>query len=147
MTTGVGPYVIPFATDTDPSPTVLETTFVAGHGMVDIGGVMAHAETFNGAIPGPTLRLNVGDTAIVRLVNAMDHPIGIHWHGIELANSADGTEVTQDGLLPMFPTPPPPPAPAGGTYLYSSGPSDPACTGTTRTITTPPTTCSGACTG
>ena len=75
-------------------------------------------ETFNGAIPGPTLRLNVGDTVIVRLINLLDHPTGIHWHGIELANSADGTEVTQDGVLPAFPAPPAAPAPAGGTYLY-----------------------------
>jgi FtsP/CotA-like multicopper oxidase with cupredoxin domain len=121
MTTGVGPYVTPDPTDIDPSLGTLETTFTASHGMVDIGlggGVMAHAEMFNGAIPGPTLRLNVGDTVIVRLVNDLDHPTGIHWHGIELSNSADGTEVTQNAVVPAFPMPPPPPAPPGGTYLY-----------------------------
>ncbi|HET7463270.1 MAG TPA: multicopper oxidase domain-containing protein [Longimicrobium sp.] len=118
MTTGIGPYVVPAPIDTDPTANVVETTFVAAHTMVDIGGgVMAHAETLNGAIPGPTLRLNVGDTVIVRLINELDHPTGIHWHGIELANSADGTEVTQEAVIPAFP-PPPPPAPAGGTYLY-----------------------------
>jgi FtsP/CotA-like multicopper oxidase with cupredoxin domain len=119
MTTGIGPYVTPVPTDTDPSPTTLETTIVATHAMVNIGGgVMAHAETFNAAIPGPTLRLNMNDTVIVRLINELDHPTGIHWHGIELANSADGTEVTQAGAIPGFPVAPPPPAPAGGTYLY-----------------------------
>lgn len=119
MTTGVGAYVVPFATDTDAaSATVFETTIVAQHGMVDIGGRMAHAETFNGAIPGPTIRLNVNDTLIVRLINELDHPTSIHWHGIELPNSSDGTEVTQDGVYPMMASPPPPPAPAGGTYLY-----------------------------
>lgn len=57
MTTGIGPYVVPAPTDTDLSPTILETTIVTTHAMVDIGGgLMAHAETFNGAIPGPTLR-------------------------------------------------------------------------------------------
>lgn len=124
MTTGIGPYFvpdpIPDAVDTDPA-VVLETQFVADHAMVDLvfgSGLMAHAETFNGNIPGPTLRLNVGDTAVVRLINLLDHPTSIHWHGIELANSADGTEVTQDGVVPAFITPPPPPAPAGGTYLY-----------------------------
>lgn len=119
MTTGIGPYVVPFAIDTDPSATVLETTIVARHAMVNIGGVMTHAETFNGAIPAPTLRVNMDDRVFVRLINEMHHPIGIHCHGIELANSADGTEVTQDGLLPAFNHPPPPPAPAGGTYLYA----------------------------
>jgi FtsP/CotA-like multicopper oxidase with cupredoxin domain len=119
MTTGIGPYVVPLPTDTDPSSTILETSIVATHGMVDIGGGnMVHAETFNGEIPGPTLQLKVNDTVIVRLVNMLHHPIGIHWHGIELANSSDGTEVTQDGALPMFPVAPPAPAPAGGTYLY-----------------------------
>lgn len=119
MTTGIGPYVVPLPTDTDPAPGVLETTIIASHAMVDIGGsVTAHAETFNGAIPGPALLLNVNDTAIVRLVNDLGHPVGIHWHGIELASAADGTEVTQEGVAARFPTPPAPPAPPGGTYLY-----------------------------
>ena len=119
MATGIGPYVVSDPNDTDPATAVLETTITAAHTMVNIGGgLMANAETFNGAIPGPTLRLNVGDTTIVRLVNELDHPAGIHWHGIELANSADGTEVTQEAVAPAFSVPPPPPAPAGGTYLY-----------------------------
>jgi len=71
----------------------------------------------------------VGDTAIVRLVNNLPHETGIHWHGIELANSADGTEVTQAGAVgavvqtlggPGVPAGPPggPGVQAGGTYLY-----------------------------
>jgi FtsP/CotA-like multicopper oxidase with cupredoxin domain len=118
MTTGISPYVTPVPSDSDPALDVLETVLVASHAMVDIGGVVANAETFNGAIPGPTLRFNVGDTAIVRLINLLEHPTGIHWHGIELANSADGTEVTQEAVVPAFAMPPPSPAPAGGTYLY-----------------------------
>ncbi|WP_152190737.1 multicopper oxidase domain-containing protein [Georgenia satyanarayanai] len=120
MTSGGSPYEVPVAVDADPStPTWLETTIATRHAMVDIGGVMAHAETFNGAIPGPTLRMDVGDRAFVRLVNEMHHPMGVHLHGIELANSADGTEVTQDGVQPASHHPPPAPAPAGGTYLYA----------------------------
>ena len=124
MTTQIGavlsnPYVTP-----DPVvlpgavPGVLQTTITASLGPVVSGTTTINAETYNGAIPGPTLRLNVGDTAIVRLVNKLPYPTGIHWHGIELANSADGTEVTQAGVVPAFPVAPPPPAPAGGTYLY-----------------------------
>jgi FtsP/CotA-like multicopper oxidase with cupredoxin domain len=56
---------------------------------------VTNAETFDGAIPGPTIQLNVGDTLIVRLVNDLPYPTGIHWHGIELENYSDGTEVTQ----------------------------------------------------
>ena len=119
MTTGVGPYVVPVPVNTSGSPTVLETTINASHGMVDLGGgLMAHTQTFNGAIPAPTFFLNVDDTVIVRFVNGQHHPTAIHWHGIELCNSADGTEVTQGGVAPMFASPPAAPAPAGGTYLY-----------------------------
>lgn len=108
MTTGIGPYHLPDAVDTNSSETVLETTILTSKQAVDIGGgVIANAEVYNGAIPGPLLRLNAGDTAIVRLVNNLPHPTGIHWHGIELQNSADGTPVTQNAI-----------APAGGTYLY-----------------------------
>jgi len=119
MTTGIGPYDVPVATDNDPAPAVFVTRIVAAETTVDIGGgVMANAETYNGTIPGPTFFLNVGDDVIVRLVNELPHPTGIHWHGIELANSADGTEVVQNGVAPRFAVPPTPMAPAGGTYLY-----------------------------
>jgi FtsP/CotA-like multicopper oxidase with cupredoxin domain len=124
MTTGagLGPYVGTVATDTDDtgagSP-VIETTLVASQATVDIGsGVMANAEVFNGAIPGPTFRLTVGDTVVVRLVNDLPYAVAIHWHGVELENYADGTEVTQD------PAPGEPlqvlgnGVPAGGTFLY-----------------------------
>jgi FtsP/CotA-like multicopper oxidase with cupredoxin domain len=68
--------------------------------------VMANLEVYNGkigpiipndfpAIPGP---LNPGDELIVRLVNDLPIPTGIHWHGIELQSNADGTPVTQDPL-------------------------------------------------
>jgi FtsP/CotA-like multicopper oxidase with cupredoxin domain len=119
MTTGIGPYVVPNAIDTSPAAAVFETTITAALTAVDIGGgLTTKAETYNGAIPGPTLRLNVGDTVIVRLLNELPYETGIHWHGIELANSADGTPVTQDGAVPKFAMPSAPPAPAGGTYLY-----------------------------
>ncbi|MDU9005435.1 multicopper oxidase domain-containing protein [Sedimentitalea todarodis] len=119
MTTGMTPYVTPAPTDSDPAANVVETTITASIQTVDIGGgVMMEAETYDGAIPGPTLRFNVGDTAIIRLVNLLPHRTGIHWHGIELANATDGTPVTQNGLAAAFAAPPPAPAPAGGTYLY-----------------------------
>ena len=116
-----GPYFVTDASDSnDTGLPALETTLTAREQPVDIdgSGTMIHAETFNGAIPGPTFRLTVGDTVVVRLVNDLPHPTGIHWHGIELENYADGTEVTQDGALG---------APlqtlgngvaAGGTFLY-----------------------------
>jgi FtsP/CotA-like multicopper oxidase with cupredoxin domain len=120
MTTGLGPYQVTYL-DRDPATATLEATIVASKPALPVdlgGGLVASVETFNGGIPGPVLRLNVGDTVVIRLINLLDHPTGIHWHGIELSNSADGTEVTQDGVLPAFTAPPAAPAPSGGTYLY-----------------------------
>src|SRR5438034_6940964 len=107
MSTGANPYVVPYANDdddtglSDAGGPILEFTLHAARTLVDIDGSgnLIHAETFNGAIPGPTIRLNVNQTAVVRLVNDLPVPTGIHWHGIELANYADGTEVTQDGAV------------------------------------------------
>ena len=106
-TSGGDPNSSPPVNDTNPDPTIIETTLVADEASVDIGnGITANAQTFNGAIPGPTFTANVGDTIIVHYENQMAHESGIHWHGIELANSMDGTPFTQNQVAP------------GGTFLY-----------------------------
>ena len=106
-TSGVSPYQVPVAVDVDPDPNVLETTITADENTVDIAdGVMANALTFNGTVPGPELRVDAGDRIKVHLINNMDEPTGIHWHGIELANPMDGTPLTQNQV------------PAGGTFEY-----------------------------
>lgn len=120
MTTGISPYETPAPImDRDPSLDTLDITLTVAQEPVNIGGgITANAETIDGAIPAPTLRLNVDDTLIVRLVNDLPYPSGIHWHGIELQNAADGTPVTQDGVAVGPFTPPSPASPTGGTYLY-----------------------------
>ena len=106
-TSGGNPYEVPVVTDTNPDPTIVETTIVAAGTTEDIGnGVMANLLTFNGTLPGPEFRLNVGDTVIVHYQNNLGHASGIHWHGIELANASDGTPLTQNMVPP------------GGTFLY-----------------------------
>jgi FtsP/CotA-like multicopper oxidase with cupredoxin domain len=106
-TSGGNPYQAPNVVDTNPSPHIVETTLVAKKANVDIGnGVTAHAQTINGAIPGPTFHLNVGDTVIVHYKNKLNKPSGLHWHGIELPNESDGTPFTQNQVEP------------GGTFLY-----------------------------
>ena len=87
---------------------------------LNIGGgiTVSNAETFNGTMPGPVIRLNVGDDLIVRLINKLPYPTGIHWHGLELQNSADGTPLTQNGVLPAPLQVLGNGVPAGGTFLY-----------------------------
>jgi FtsP/CotA-like multicopper oxidase with cupredoxin domain len=125
MSTQPGPFFGPYLTapatdDNDTGLPALETTLTASEQLVDIDGSgnLVHAEVFNGAIPGPTFKLNVGDSVVVRLVNDLPYPTGIHWHGIELENYADGTEVTQDGALGAPLQTLGNGVPAGGTFLY-----------------------------
>ena len=128
-TTGVGPYEVPQVLDKDADPSNgIETWIVADEATVDIGnGVTANAMAFKScsdaglstctqaAIPGPEFRLTVGDQVIVHYVNNLNssgltpeaNVSGIHWHGIELNNQSDGTELTQPAVPP-----------AGGTFLY-----------------------------
>jgi FtsP/CotA-like multicopper oxidase with cupredoxin domain len=101
------PYTLSGVVDTNPAADVVETTIVSSEASVDIGnGVTAHVQAYNGAIPGPTFRLKVGDTVIVHYRNELAHPSAIHWHGIELANAMDGTPFTQNQVPP------------GGEFLY-----------------------------
>src|SRR4051812_13862800 len=77
-----------------------------------------NAETYDGQLTRPPILLEVGDTLIVRLINDLPFPTGIHWHGIELENYSDGTEVTQNevpgGVAQTLGNG----VPAGGTFLY-----------------------------
>jgi len=106
-TTGGSPYDVPTVTNISGDPMIVETNITADETTVNIGGgVMAHAYTYNGTIPGPTFRLTVGQRVIVHFQNNLAEPTGIHWHGIELQNPSDGTPLTQNQV------------PAGNAFLY-----------------------------
>ena len=98
---------LPQAVDLNPHPDVFETALVAMEAAVDLGnGVIATAQTFNGTVPGPEIRLKVGDKVIAHFTNNLTIPSSIHWHGIELTNRSDGTGITQA------------PEPPGGPFTY-----------------------------
>jgi FtsP/CotA-like multicopper oxidase with cupredoxin domain len=63
--------------------------------------------TINGTIPGPVLRFNEGDYAVIYVENQMDEETSIHWHGFLLPNFFDG--------VPYLNTPPIMP---GDTFKY-----------------------------
>lgn len=76
---------------------------------------------YDGAVPGPTLRLKRGEELKVRLVNDLPEPTLIHWHGLRLPNAMDGVpHLTQDPVEPgksfdyRFT------APDAGTFWYHS---------------------------
>jgi FtsP/CotA-like multicopper oxidase with cupredoxin domain len=70
-----------------PSGRVLrEWQLVATNHEVEVApGIRFPAWTYNGRIPGPTLRCREGERLRVTFVNGSDHPHTIHFHGIHPA--------------------------------------------------------------
>jgi manganese oxidase len=70
-------------------------------------GRIVDAWTYNGIVPGPTVKVDVGDN--VRLVVHNELPMGtdVHVHGVDLPNNMDGVSpITQPLIGP------------GGTFVY-----------------------------
>ena len=64
-------------------------------------GETVKAWAYNGTVPGPTLRGEVGDKIRVRLVNKLPMGTDIHMHGMILPNEMDGVSpLTQDLVKP-----------------------------------------------
>jgi FtsP/CotA-like multicopper oxidase with cupredoxin domain len=54
----------------------------------------------NNTVPGPVLKAKKGDLLVVKLINQLPEPTMIHWHGIRLPASMDGTGEVQKPVLP-----------------------------------------------
>jgi manganese oxidase len=64
-------------------------------------GVAVQAVTYNGSVPGPTLRVTEGDTVRVTLRNELNQDTSIHWHGLHVPAAMDGVPgVTQPPVRP-----------------------------------------------
>jgi FtsP/CotA-like multicopper oxidase with cupredoxin domain len=61
-------------------------------------GMTFPAWTFNGRIPGPTLRCTEGDRLRVRFTNDSEHPHTMHFHGIHPADM-DGVPMIGRGVI------------------------------------------------
>lgn len=56
---------------------------------------------YDGMVPGTPLRLQQGERLRRVLVNRLDQPTTIHWHGIRLENAMDGAAgLTQEAVAP-----------------------------------------------
>jgi FtsP/CotA-like multicopper oxidase with cupredoxin domain len=76
-----------------------EWTVVASDKEIEVApGVRFPAWTYNGRIPGPTLRCREGDRLRVRFVNGSAHPHTMHFHGLHPA-SMDGIPGIGAGLI------------------------------------------------
>lgn len=64
-----------------------------------INGPPAPALTF-GSVPGPVIRARRGEEIKVRLMNALNEPTAIHWHGLRLPNAMDGAPPLTPAVAP-----------------------------------------------
>ena len=90
------------AVDRNPDPGVVEVDFEARVAQVEIApGFEVEAWTYNGTIPGPTIRVRVGDRLIVHYTNNLPRPSTIHWHGLRIPIDMDGVPgYSQDPVQP-----------------------------------------------
>ncbi len=80
---------------------VVEYNFEASEFNWDIApGKTIKAWGFNKQLPGPELRAHVGDTLLVRVTNNLNEATTIHWHGICLPSTMDGTDSVQKPIEP-----------------------------------------------
>ena len=64
-------------------------------------GVVTRAVTFNGRVPGPTIRVTEGDTVEIAVTNALTESTAVHWHGLHVPNDQDGVAgITQPAIAP-----------------------------------------------
>ena len=63
--------------------------------------VWVGAWAYNGMVPGPEIRAELGDRVRVILHNELDVPTTLHFHGLLVSNAMDGVPaITQDAILP-----------------------------------------------
>jgi FtsP/CotA-like multicopper oxidase with cupredoxin domain len=60
-----------------------------------IGDATVRMLTYNGSIPGPTMKVQQGSEIVVNVANEGDLEATVHWHGVRVENRYDGTHETQ----------------------------------------------------
>ena len=97
-----------------PDGKLVEVDIVAAETEVElVDGKRIKVWAYNGTVPGPTIRVRLGDTLRVRFTNQLPQETTIHWHGVRVPNNMDGVpHATQ------------PPVAPGGTFTYEFTPKD-----------------------
>jgi len=64
-------------------------------------GLMVEGWGYNGTIPGPVIKVDVGDRVQVIVENELPMGTDVHWHGVRVPNDQDGVApLTQDLIAP-----------------------------------------------
>ena len=56
-----------------------------------VPGLTTDAFAYNGQVPGPTLEAREGDRVVVHFKNDLTVPTTVHWHGLHIPASSDGS--------------------------------------------------------
>jgi FtsP/CotA-like multicopper oxidase with cupredoxin domain len=104
-------------------PGRVEVSLTAGRTRLEVlPGVETDVYAYNGRIPGPLLEVWEGDTVVVRFRNDLPEPTTVHWHGLHLPFTSDGSPFhpvdpgeTFDYVFTILPG-------AAGTYWYHPHP-------------------------
>jgi FtsP/CotA-like multicopper oxidase with cupredoxin domain len=72
---------------------VLNVTLVAEQRRVIVGGQQVTAKVYNGAFAAPTLMVRPGDLVRVKLVNKLDEPTNLHFHGLNVNPGGHGDNI------------------------------------------------------
>jgi FtsP/CotA-like multicopper oxidase with cupredoxin domain len=123
-TLATGAMLLPTATAARPAAETLSgeaITLRIGKGAITIDGQTFPATTVNGTTPGPLLRLRQGQNLALTVINELDEPTSLHWHGLLLPFAMDGVPgISFPGIAPgqsftyRFPVT------QSGTYWYHS---------------------------
>jgi FtsP/CotA-like multicopper oxidase with cupredoxin domain len=82
---------LPEAPDVNPDPRTVEINLEARVAQVEIApDRRVEAWTYNGGLPGPLIRVRVGDRLIVHFSNKLPAPTTVHWHGLRVPIQMDG---------------------------------------------------------
>ena len=96
-------------------------TLNAKQSQIWLGGQRASTITYNGMLPGPELRVKVGERMRMLVNNELPSSTTIHWHGLPIPFHMDGVpNVTQAPIAPGSSFVYEFKAPVPGTYWYHS---------------------------
>ena len=69
--------------------------------IIDTGKFKKQGIGYNGASPGPVLRMEEGKNVTINVTNNLDEMTSIHWHGLILPYQQDGVPtISYDGIKP-----------------------------------------------
>lgn len=103
-----------YVEDIEPNGNIVEMNMTASESEVEIfDGYKTKVWSYNDTVPGPEVRVKLGDTLRLNFTNDLPQETTIHFHGVRVPNAMDGVPgVTQDPIKP------------GESFVYEFTPKD-----------------------